>query len=433
MAVSKRLRFEILRRDGHRCRYCGRGVNDMIITVDHVTPTALGGTDLPDNLVAACEDCNAGKTSTIPDGPTITGVADDAVRWARAIKLAAAELEQREQPKHDYRAAFKAAWEHWGYDSGGKRVTFALDPEWATTMDRFREAGLPVTVWPDIVETAMTSRAKLDNRFRYCCGIAWRMVTEMQERAKEIIKAPSDDGAPTSNLDTVAQAVVDAWAEGWGPGEPGESERAEFRASMVAFRERGDETEVQDLFEATRYGAWFGATSIDRCLTLHYLELRETAIREWSNSWAAASGAFPDDIHDERVGKQYDALREANVSLYRIQRAAVFAGAHLSTELHFGLRDDELTTGAFNVWSVRTRELWSAAYRAAARRWPSQEELEAFGASVGRVVASDGDFYTDDLFIAASAAGAYQDPDLTTCLPRHLSVFEIAARPLTSA
>lgn len=67
MAVSKRLRFEILRRDGHRCRYCGAGALAAPLTVDHITPLALGGTDDPDNLATACEPCNSGKTSTLPN------------------------------------------------------------------------------------------------------------------------------------------------------------------------------------------------------------------------------------------------------------------------------------------------------------------------------------------------------------------------------
>ena len=32
MAVSKRLRFEILRRDNHACRYCGQMAPDVKLT-----------------------------------------------------------------------------------------------------------------------------------------------------------------------------------------------------------------------------------------------------------------------------------------------------------------------------------------------------------------------------------------------------------------
>lgn len=84
MAISKRLRFEILKRDGFACKYCHR--DEVIITVDHVIPRTLGGTDHPSNLVASCDDCNAGKTSSLPGGATVEDVNHDLMRWARALK-----------------------------------------------------------------------------------------------------------------------------------------------------------------------------------------------------------------------------------------------------------------------------------------------------------------------------------------------------------
>lgn len=35
MPVSKRLRYEVLRRDSHTCRYCGGAAPDVKLTVDH--------------------------------------------------------------------------------------------------------------------------------------------------------------------------------------------------------------------------------------------------------------------------------------------------------------------------------------------------------------------------------------------------------------
>lgn len=66
MAVSKRLRYEILRRDGFKCRYCGRKSDEVALDVDHVVPSSLGGPDTPTNLVSACKDCNLGKGTSIP-------------------------------------------------------------------------------------------------------------------------------------------------------------------------------------------------------------------------------------------------------------------------------------------------------------------------------------------------------------------------------
>lgn len=48
------LREATLRRDGHRCRYCG-GVAHQ---ADHVIPRRQGGTDTLLNLVASCRVCN---------------------------------------------------------------------------------------------------------------------------------------------------------------------------------------------------------------------------------------------------------------------------------------------------------------------------------------------------------------------------------------
>jgi len=58
-------RKNILRRDGHRCQYCGRG--DLPLTVDHVVPLSRGGEDTWDNLVCACVDCNNRKGDRTPE------------------------------------------------------------------------------------------------------------------------------------------------------------------------------------------------------------------------------------------------------------------------------------------------------------------------------------------------------------------------------
>jgi len=57
-------RKNILRRDGHRCQYCGR--SDIPLTVDHVIPRARGGTDIWENLVSACVRCNNKKGDRTP-------------------------------------------------------------------------------------------------------------------------------------------------------------------------------------------------------------------------------------------------------------------------------------------------------------------------------------------------------------------------------
>jgi 5-methylcytosine-specific restriction endonuclease McrA len=58
-------RKNILRRDGHRCQYCGRG--DVPLTLDHIHPRSKGGEDSWENLVAACVKCNNKKGDSLPE------------------------------------------------------------------------------------------------------------------------------------------------------------------------------------------------------------------------------------------------------------------------------------------------------------------------------------------------------------------------------
>ncbi|PLX33582.1 MAG: HNH endonuclease [Ignavibacteria bacterium] len=53
-------RKNIIRRDGHRCQYCGS--RSAPLTVDHIIPRARGGADTWDNLVTACLPCNNKKS-----------------------------------------------------------------------------------------------------------------------------------------------------------------------------------------------------------------------------------------------------------------------------------------------------------------------------------------------------------------------------------
>lgn len=53
----------VLRRDVHRCAYCGGHAT----TVDHVMPRSRGGRDAWENLVACCVRCNNAKGDRTPE------------------------------------------------------------------------------------------------------------------------------------------------------------------------------------------------------------------------------------------------------------------------------------------------------------------------------------------------------------------------------
>lgn len=59
--LSKKIRFEVFKRDSFKCQYCGRSAPDVILEVDHIIPVAKGGDNDIMNLITSCRDCNRGK------------------------------------------------------------------------------------------------------------------------------------------------------------------------------------------------------------------------------------------------------------------------------------------------------------------------------------------------------------------------------------
>lgn len=116
MAVSKRLRYEILRRDNHACRYCGATAPQVKLNVDHVIPTSLGGSDKADNLVTACSPCNSGKTSSLPNAEHVADVAQETFRRAK-------ELEQEAERRHEALFVHLCMVWTWAWEKSGRTPT----------------------------------------------------------------------------------------------------------------------------------------------------------------------------------------------------------------------------------------------------------------------------------------------------------------------
>lgn len=196
LAVSKRLRAEIFRRDNSTCRYCGAKAPAVEITIDHVVPVTLGGSDDPSNLVTACADCNNGKTSVPPNAAIVKQVSEDAFRWARAIEAAA---EKTLSGRETARAAFDQKWRAW---SEGRPVI--PRPEgWGLSVDQFVRAGLPLPMLLDCVDVAMRARhVKADAVFKYMCGVAWKEVNKLQQAARSALVEGPVEVAPAPDSES---------------------------------------------------------------------------------------------------------------------------------------------------------------------------------------------------------------------------------------
>jgi hypothetical protein len=67
MAISKKIRFEIFKRDNFTCRYCGKKPPEVMLEMDHLMPISEGGKDDLNNLLTSCFNCNRGKGKILID------------------------------------------------------------------------------------------------------------------------------------------------------------------------------------------------------------------------------------------------------------------------------------------------------------------------------------------------------------------------------
>lgn len=208
MSVTKRLRFEILRRDGHACRYCGRSAPDVKLTVDHVRPEALGGTDDPENLVAACVDCNAGKSSVPADAQQVAAVAESAVKWSAAIRrIADMRMADSERFTPDIQK-FMAEWDTFTYEAERvvkERRTIPKDDSWELDLRRFLSLGLPGPKLLDFIAVAMKKNLRASDTWRYFCGCCWKEISDMQKAAAELLAAEDPMPLPKESERSISE------------------------------------------------------------------------------------------------------------------------------------------------------------------------------------------------------------------------------------
>ena len=171
--ISKKLRFDVFKRDGFICQYCGAHPPQVLLNVDHINPVKLGGNNHQDNLITACVACNQGKSATplsvVPQSLTDRAI-DVAEKEAQIAGYAMVMEAKRERIEDDaWRVAdvliFKAS------EEGLPKSQFSSIKKF---IDRL---GLHA-----VLDAAEAAQSRFPYRsgttFRYFCGICWRLIKE---------------------------------------------------------------------------------------------------------------------------------------------------------------------------------------------------------------------------------------------------------------
>ena len=194
MGVSKSLRFQVFRRDGNVCQYCGGRPPDVALVVDHVVPVALGGCDGPENLTTSCRDCNAGKSATPADAPVVAAVSERQRAFrAEMERLAVVDKDDREGRDLDW---FTDLWDEHEWSGGWNRPTGSADlpSNWQGSVRTWQKRGLTRDDIGFAIDRAQNKEGMSpDAVFRYMAGICWRILTEREQAAAEAVGDERDE------------------------------------------------------------------------------------------------------------------------------------------------------------------------------------------------------------------------------------------------
>jgi hypothetical protein len=239
-ALSKKIRFEVFKRDTFTCQYCGAKAPDVILEVDHIDPVSKGGDNDLLNLITSCKACNAGKSDR--------QLSDDTVLDKRRQQLADLQ-ERREQidmmfewqkglTNLDGEVLDKLV-DFWndlipGYSLNDKGVqeVKALQRRFSfeDIMSAMRTAASTYLEYKDgkltqesagkafskIGGICFNAKLAVENpdkaRIRYILGIMRRRIYVNEDYAKELLERALDDGADIEQLEKWAKRAH-SWTE----------------------------------------------------------------------------------------------------------------------------------------------------------------------------------------------------------------------------
>ena len=175
--LSKKVRFEVFKRDDFTCQYCGSVPPSVVLEIDHVTPVSKGGDNDINNLVTSCFDCNRGKTNIELD------------RITPALSENLEVLKAKEEQLREYRkfisnikrrktrdinkisAIFEDGFPERELTSKFKRIS----------VSRFLDK-LPLHEVEDAMTKAIDIIPNSSDAVSYFCGICWNKIRKSESR-----------------------------------------------------------------------------------------------------------------------------------------------------------------------------------------------------------------------------------------------------------
>jgi len=170
-SISKKLRFDIFKRDEFICQYCGSHPPSAILHVDHIHPVKEGGTNCIDNLITSCSLCNLGKSANLLTNVPVS-LKD------KAILIKESELQIKEYSKIINSKKLRIYDEAWEVIAALEGVEFCENYNKAQFIQV--EIFIKKLGYEEVYEAAEIAYCRFPamsfNKFKYFCGVCWNKI-----------------------------------------------------------------------------------------------------------------------------------------------------------------------------------------------------------------------------------------------------------------
>jgi hypothetical protein len=171
--ITKKLRFEIFKRDGFVCAYCGQSPPQTTLEIDHIEPVSKGGKCEINNYITSCFECNRGKSNIELDKiPT---------KLSENLEV----LKEKEDQLKEYRKLVKKIERREKKDIEDiSKIYSDMFTKYELT-DNFKNVSikkflthLPKHEIEDAMRIAVNKINDSDKSIKYFCGICWTIIRD---------------------------------------------------------------------------------------------------------------------------------------------------------------------------------------------------------------------------------------------------------------
>lgn len=175
IAISKKNRFEVFKRDGFTCQYCSAKPPKIPLEVDHIIPVCKGGKNNIDNLITACFDCNRGKS-----GNELTSIPKTILEKHELKKIAVSQYKDYQKILEKERLQVEKDINLVENIYSNIFTDWEFSEKFRISVKKFiQKLGLEEVL--ESMETACNRKHNESVALKYFCGICWTKIKENNE------------------------------------------------------------------------------------------------------------------------------------------------------------------------------------------------------------------------------------------------------------